>query len=523
MTDDRFRYLVTLSGNQNSDGTFSAPDFDALTDFLPDKQQEKKPGDDAVADRKFESNDVLYYEDFGIASVPLTLDQAVELRSKGGVDSVRRSRAMRTARLPEAPPSFDALSERGKDETVPWNVDAIKAPQAWARTKGAGVKVAIADSGVEEHHPDLSIRDGVSFHPAAPSFTDVDGHGTAVAGIVGARQDQNGIVGVAPECDMYALKVSHRGRTEPEYILAAMQWAFRQKMDVLNLSLYAPVRVSHERAWLDIERAAQRLNDIGCVVVGIAGNLGDRWSHWVTQPARAASILTVGSVNRSLNWDRESSYGPADLGSQQGVELAAPGHNVFSTRVRGQYATFRGSSFAAPHVTGAAALVKSVFPTWDANSVRLRLKESASQLVQAEDTPDVRTGWGLVDCLAAITENSTPGALQNKIEGIVHSFTRRGAHFEIEFHGGKFQNWTPEQQPLQRVVIQAAQLDTGDVAMLTSAIGRNVCAVGSFQRSFDGRTFEARTVDSVTVLNSSTQPVPETPTPPPPQKSKRPR
>jgi subtilisin len=283
----------------------------------------------------------------------------------------------------------------------PWNIKMVKADQVWQRVTGEGVKVAIIDTGIDEDHPDLSVSGGASFVPGVASWDDDQGHGTHCAGIVGARHNQVGIVGVAPRSSLYAVKVlSASGSGQLSWILAGMGWAEQNGMDVASMSLGSNVNGPDVACILAYQRAAERLINAGCTVVAAAGNAGRTSTPWVGQPARCAGFMAVAAVDQNRNLASFSSRGPASLCAECGVEIAAPGVSVRSTYPGGDYRSLSGTSMACPHVAGAAALLKELRPTWSPAQIRARLKATASDIGAPGNDPSF--GAGLLDCHRAV-------------------------------------------------------------------------------------------------------------------------
>lgn len=286
-------------------------------------------------------------------------------------------------------------------QPIPWNIAMINAPAVWDRVAGRGVKVAIIDTGIDEAHSDLTVYGGASFVPGAKSWDDDNGHGTHCAGIVGARNNATGVVGVAPECQLYAVKVLNRlGSGQFSWILAGMGWAVDNDMEVVSMSLGSDVDDPNMDCVLAYQRAAQNLIDNGAIVVAAAGNAGETKTPWVGQPARCPGYMAVAAVDRDKNLASFSSRGPATLGPLQGVEIAAPGVSIESTWRGGGYRTISGTSMACPHVSGAAALLKELHPTWTPDQIRDRLKATAADLGVPGSDPNF--GAGLLDCQAAV-------------------------------------------------------------------------------------------------------------------------
>lgn len=291
------------------------------------------------------------------------------------------------------------------NQPLPWNITQIKADQVWNRVTGKGVKLAIIDTGIDENHPDLIVADGASFVPGNTSWDDDHGHGTHCAGIAGARNNALGVVGVAPECSLYAIKVMRplangRASGQLSWILAGMGWAVQQGMDVVSMSLGSDVSTPDATCILAYQRAAEDLINNRCIVISSSGNSGNRSNPWVGQPARCEGFMAVAAVDQSKNLAGFSSRGPAGLDPLSGVEIAAPGVSVRSTARGGGYVSMSGTSMACPHVAGAAALLKERRPNWTPAQIRNRLKDTAEDLGTPGD--DVGTGSGLLDCRRAV-------------------------------------------------------------------------------------------------------------------------
>ena len=287
-------------------------------------------------------------------------------------------------------------------QPVPWNIEMVGANRVWDRVTGAGVKVAVLDTGIDDDHPDLSVFGGASMVPASTSWDDDNGHGTHCAGIIGARHNAVGVVGVAPESRLYAVKVlNSRGTGYLSWILAGMGWAEQNGMDVVSMSLGSNVDAPDAPCALAYQRAAERLEAAGCITVAAAGNNGrDPDNPWVGNPARCAGFMAVAAVDRNKRLASFSSRGPASLCRECGVEIAAPGVSINSTTRGGGYGLKSGTSMACPHVSGAAALLKELHPTWSPARIRARLRATANDLGLPGN--DTSFGSGLLNCHRAV-------------------------------------------------------------------------------------------------------------------------
>lgn len=294
---------------------------------------------------------------------------------------------------PPSPPGQDKKPPKDDEEPpppqeLPWGVDRIDAEWAWDTSTGSGVNVAIIDTGIDNDHPDLSVAGGINYVPSGKgppwarkvdpgAWDDDNGHGSHCAGIVAALDNEIGVVGVAPEASLYAVKaLDSSGSGYVSDIIAGLEWSVNNYMDIVNMSLGADADV---QAFHD---ACDAASEAGLLLVAAAGNDGGA----VDYPAAYGSVIAVAATDSSDIRPYWSSYGPE-------IAIAAPGVNILSTYKGGGYETHSGTSMAAPHVAGTLALaVFDIFTT-------------------ADDLPptgvDDYTGAGLVDAEEAAlgTEN----------------------------------------------------------------------------------------------------------------------
>lgn len=239
-----------------------------------------------------------------------------------------------------ASPGYVVISVQAEaPPEIPYGVQMIGAPLEWAETKGAGIKVAVIDTG-KPNHPDVRVTGAVSFTNAPAD--DVNGHGTHVAGTIAANGK---IKGVAPEVELYCLQVAQPGGgLSTEAIANALYWCRDNGMDVVNMSLGGP------RPDPAIEAACKACYEAGIVLVGAAGNFGADFG--VLYPARYDTVVATAAV------DIEKKHAPwSSIGKE--VEVAAAGVQIWSTWLNGQYALLEGTSMATPHITGAVALLQA--------------------------------------------------------------------------------------------------------------------------------------------------------------------
>jgi subtilisin family serine protease len=281
-------------------------------------------------------------------------------------------------------------------QTLPWGVARIGANQTWASTTGSGIKVAVIDTGIDLAHPDLKGHIKGSYNAISPrkSATDDNGHGTHVAGIIGAINNTFGVVGVAPNVNLYAVKVLDRnGSGYLSNIIKGMDWAIANHMNVINMSFGS---ATGNQSFAD---AVKRVHDAGIVQVAAAGNSGGA----VIFPAAYPEVIAVSATDNTDAPAYFTSHGPE-------VDIAAPGVNIFSTYKGGTYATLSGTSMASPHVAGTAALVlsRSISPAYD-TFITDGKWEPEEVLKKMEDTStdfglpgwDEYFGYGLVNAFTA--------------------------------------------------------------------------------------------------------------------------
>lgn len=276
------------------------------------------------------------------------------------------------------------------NEVVPWGISRIEATIVHPKTRGAGIKVGVIDTGIDFTHPDLSVIGGTSCVDYTASYADDNGHGTHVAGTIAAVDNEIGVIGAAPQANLYAIKVlDANGSGYISGIVKGIDWAISNKINIINMSLGSP------NDSLTLHDACDRAYTGGMLVVAAAGNSGtvNPSENNVGYPAGYASVVAVGATDSSDRRPTFSSTGPK-------VELAAPGNSIYSTLPSSNYGTLSGTSMASPHVVGTAALVWASSPTMKNIDVRQKLDTTAIDLGVAGR--DNEFGYGLVDAKNAV-------------------------------------------------------------------------------------------------------------------------
>ncbi|WP_153730416.1 S8 family peptidase [Sporosarcina obsidiansis] len=267
--------------------------------------------------------------------------------------------------------SFDRLV-KSSDQYKPWGIDRVQAPQIWKRGyTGEGVKVAVVDTGIALQHEDLTVSGGVSYVSYTKSYADDHDHGTHVAGIIGAKDNSVGVVGVAPDAELYAVKVIGRNNSFiTSDLIKGIEWSITNDMDIINLSLYT-YNYFDDYGLHEVLKAA---HSKGLLLVGVTGNSGtDDMTNTVTYPGKYAEVIAVGSIDE-YNWPSYfSSFGTE-------AEVVAPGEGIFSTVKNGSHNYMSGTSMAAPHVAGMLALMKERYPHYTNVQLRNELKKNTKDL-----------------------------------------------------------------------------------------------------------------------------------------------
>lgn len=276
--------------------------------------------------------------------------------------------------------------------------------EAWRTTRGAGVRIAIIDTGIGRVSPAFDGVVGgtdVSGKGSSDGRTPVgaiDGnHGSWVGSLAAARAPgaDTGMIGVAPEAELLSVSVGFGASASVPFsqqIAEGIRWAVDNDADVINLSLTTNVP-DWDESW---DAAFQYAYDNDVVVVVAAGNRGNGTSR-VGAPATIPGVLTVGGV--------DPSGGASIEASTQGITIGvvAPSERLLGVSADGRLVEWDGTSGAAPIVAGVAALVRSAHPDLDANNVINRIVATARPPAGQDTADPLLYGYGLVDAAAAVS------------------------------------------------------------------------------------------------------------------------
>ncbi|MEB0137327.1 S8 family serine peptidase [Actimicrobium sp. CCC2.4] len=311
---------------------------------------------------------------------------------------------------------WPSLANFPQEQTFGWGQKAMRLDQLPPNYRGQGVRVGIVDSGAATSHDDLKkIRFGLDImnKTTDPGGWSVDtvSHGSHCAGVIAGASSTVGIRGFAPDAEVHACKLFPGGQVSQ--LIDALEYCIEKQVDVVNLSL-GGIEPS-EALEQQIQRA--KLAGVACIVA--AGNSGGA----VQYPASSPNVLAVAALGR-LNEFPQDSYHTQTLGPQvdangffspkftcYGPQIAvcAPGVAIASSVPSNNYAAWDGTSMAAPHVTGLAALVLAHHPDFQgAFKTRGPARvERLFQIIKASSQPinlgdQTRTGFGMPDVLIAV-------------------------------------------------------------------------------------------------------------------------
>ena len=429
---------------------------------------------------------VLYYERVELPTDKK--DEAPQSGAAGGLTSMREE-------------SASAAPAGANEEVFNWGAVAMHAREAEAvNVKRAPVTVAVVDSGVEDTHPDLEGRvdtsrsvkcsvNGVATQDFY-GWRDEFYHGTHVAGIIAANHNDIGIDGIAPEASIVAIEATNDNRLiYPEYVTCALRWAASHGVDVVNNSYsmdpwvyWSPTDPEQAAGLEAATRSIKYAQGKGLAVIAAAGNEGvdidnptiDNGSPTdvptptknravnggIRVPSMLDGVAQVSAVGQAYNVKPGLSLGRAEFSNYgDTIDFAAPGDQIYSTVpllfYLSGYAVADGTSMATPHVSGIAALIKSVHPELTgAQVIDLMKKQAAANYGRLNVPIDGREyrGYGFLDALDAVTsgvdqideakagawvkdavgwwyryeDGSYPASMSAQIDGATYRFDARG-------------------------------------------------------------------------------------------------
>ncbi|MFC9246778.1 S8 family serine peptidase [Streptomyces sp. NPDC057136] len=332
-----------------------------------------------------------------------------------GTEDPRTSKAPQTSKTPQTPQLGAGIDRLWLDARVRTSLDKsvpqIGAPEAWsAGYDGTGVTVAVLDTGVDDAHPDLADRiAGTRNFTDSPTTQDAFGHGTHVASTIAGTgaASQGSLKGVAPGAKLLVGKVlDDNGIGSLSSVLDGMEWAASSGADVVNMSL------GSDTAGDGTDPLSLALDELtettGTLFVASAGNSGPG-EYTVGTPGAADEALTVGAVDGEEHLADFSSRGPRTDEAQK-PDITAPGVGIVAARAAGTsmgepvddaYTASSGTSMAAPHVAGAAAILAAQHPDWQARQLKDALISTSRS---SPDYTVYEQGGGRVDLARAVKQ-----------------------------------------------------------------------------------------------------------------------
>lgn len=302
---------------------------------------------------KYSGKSIEEYEKLQVSSAKLTEKEAQRLENDGDILAVEPNTTFQ---------AFGSIQQYSHERT--------SVGTAWeGGLTGKGIDIAVLDSGIAPHS-DLTISGGVSTVDYTSSYTDDNGHGTHVAGVIASKDDGNGTRGVSPGANLYSVKVlDKKGAGKLTDIIEGIDWAIRKNVDIINMSLGT---TSDSEA---LRQVIDKANKQGVLVVASAGNSGNSagTDNSMAYPARYDSVISVGATdtnNRRANFSSTGVY----------LDVMAPGKGITSTYLNNTYGTGDGTSQAAPYVSGMLALLKEKYPKASSNELRQLLESNAMDL-----------------------------------------------------------------------------------------------------------------------------------------------
>jgi thermitase len=333
-------------------------------------------------------------EEISVADTQLLSFPAIEHEQSGRVreEKLRKAREVLQRRPGVEHVDYNYLRLLSYDANDPrfengwqWDLDSINAPQAWNKTLGKGVRVAVVDSGIEGDHPDLKSK--IAIQKDLLNNDDVAnddvGHGTHVAGTIGAATNNGrGVAAVCPACKLLVAKVGNSSGIFDADKAQGIYWSVNNRASAINLSL------GGRRNSSALEHAVDYAWNHDVVVVASAGNED---TDAPSYPAAYKHVISVSATDRQNRKATFSNYGST-------IDVAAPGVDILSTLPNGRYDTESGTSMASPHVAALAGLLAS--QDRSALKIRRRIQSTATDI--GAEGRDKFFGSGLIDANKAV-------------------------------------------------------------------------------------------------------------------------
>lgn len=300
-------------------------------------------------------------------------------------------------------------NKKGKKEIIPWNIACVAGNPIENKYKGKNIKIAVIDSGIDTHD-ELKIEKWVDFSDEVKGYkpTDNSGHGTEIAGVIGARLNGIGMVGIADEAELYSVKVLNKeNRAAVSTIVKAIEWCISNDIDVINMSFgtnkYSKI----------LEDVIKKAYDENITLVASAGNI----SGYVQYPAAFSEVISVGSIDKDLK--------TSEMSKETVVDVVAPGEEVNTTGFLGSYSTSSGTSIAAAHVSGLIACMKSAKKKITNAELMSVLKKSSVELEEGNRLINYQ------NAIEVLMENSKKNKNTIQSKEIINSIVKEQCDQEV--------------------------------------------------------------------------------------------
>ncbi|RAL25684.1 S8 family peptidase [Thermoflavimicrobium daqui] len=270
-------------------------------------------------------------------------------------------------------------------QVIPWNIQRV-----WGKhylNSGQGIRVGVIDTGIDLNHPNLAknVKGGINIIHPSKSPQDDNGHGTHIAGTIGALKNRVGVVGIAPKVSLYAIKVlDSSGMGSLSNLIKGIEWGIANHMHILNISISGGKNIPPV-----LQKIVKEAVSRGIIIVAAAGNHGSTSGQGDTVeiPARLSEVISVAAVNKSNERASFSATGKM-------VDIAAPGVDILSTYHQKRYAVLNGTSMATAHVSGVMAIYRALYPRKSVADLKRIVFRKAIDL--PPKGKDSLTGYGLI-------------------------------------------------------------------------------------------------------------------------------
>lgn len=239
---------------------------------------------------------------------------------------------------------FEKL-QRSNGQIFPWGQELMGVN---TKKEYQNIKVAILDSGINNNHEDLEGKIIKKFNTIDGNINnDEFNHGTAIAGILTANDNDKGIIGLNQSIDIYDVTVlDENGKGSIEKLTEGIRWSITQKVDIINLS------IGFQSDSVELKKIVNKATDSGIIVVAAAGNT---YGLSMDYPAQYENVISVNAIDSDLNL--------IDAAALGGTDFVAPGEDILSTDSQGGYSLYSGTSFSSAYITGALSIWLAEYKT----------------------------------------------------------------------------------------------------------------------------------------------------------------